>query len=290
MNVLSLFDGISCGRVALERAGCKVSSYYASEVDKHAIKATQTNYPDTVQLGDVNHINNFPSVDLLIGGSPCQGFSFAGKGLNFEDPRSKLFFEFVRVLEETKPKFFLMENTMMIQKSRDIISSYLGVQPVMIDSSLVSAQTRKRLYWANFPIEQPIDKQIEIGDILNESTLYPVQRPAAIRGRKIDKYGNMRNLPKDHPTIQCLEVSNGNKMHCLTTLDKNTIVTWLPPGRYVDAYNINYPYRPLNRIERLKLMGLPVGYLRTMTRNQMVKATGNAWQVDTVAHIFSHIK
>ena len=115
LNVLSLFDGMSCGRIALERVGIKVNKYYASEIDKHAIKVTQHNYPDTIQLGSVTEIKgtDLPQIDLLIGGSPCQGFSFAGKGLNFEDPRSKLFFEFVRLLKECNPKWFLLENVKM---------------------------------------------------------------------------------------------------------------------------------------------------------------------------------
>jgi DNA (cytosine-5)-methyltransferase 3A len=123
-NVLSLFDGISCGQIALNRAGIKYGNYYASEIDKHAIKVTQHNYPNTIQLGDVTKVkgNELPQVALLMGGSPCQGFSFAGKGLNFEDPRSKLFFEYVRLLKETKPKYFLLENVRMKQECQDVIT------------------------------------------------------------------------------------------------------------------------------------------------------------------------
>ena len=115
MNVLSLFDGMSCGQIALNRAGFKINKYYACEIDKWAIQITQANYPNTQQLGDVTKVSalDLPSIDLLIGGSPCQGFSFAGKGLNFEDPRSKLFFEFVRLLKECRPKYFLLENVLM---------------------------------------------------------------------------------------------------------------------------------------------------------------------------------
>lgn len=172
-NFLSLFDGISCGRVALDKLGVKVDNYFASEVDKYAIKVSKLNYPDIVHIGDVTgvKINNLPFVpDALIGGSPCQGFSFAGKQLNFEDPRSKLFFEYVRILKELKeinPEcLFLLENVRMSKKSEAVITNYLGVEPVMIDSSLVSAQIRKRLYWANFPISQPNDKGINLSDIL----------------------------------------------------------------------------------------------------------------------------
>ena len=144
MNVLSLFDGMSCGQIALERVGIEVDKYFASETDKYAIKVTQANYPDTIQLGcvkDIN-INALPVIDLLMGGSPCQGFSFAGKQLNFDDPRSKLFFEFVRIKEALKPKYFLLENVRMKKEHQDVISSHLGVQPIKIDSNLVSAQNR----------------------------------------------------------------------------------------------------------------------------------------------------
>lgn len=167
MNVLSLFDGMSCGRVALERAGIEINNYYASEIDKYAIQIAQKNYPDTVQLGDVTKLKDMKDIDLLIGGSPCQGFSFAGKQLNFIDPRSRLFFEYVRLLEETKPKYFLLENVKMKKEYQDIISKYLGVKPIEINSSLVSAQNRKRLYWTNIPrITQPEDKRIYLKNII----------------------------------------------------------------------------------------------------------------------------
>ena len=174
MNVLSLFDGMSCGQIALNRAGIKYDAYFASEVDKYAIKVTQANYPNTVQIGDVTQVAHtrlpFGGIDLLMGGSPCQGFSFAGKQLNFDDPRSKLFFEFVRLKDKLKPKYFLMENVPMKQESQDIISEYLGVKPVMINSSLFSAQNRKRLYWTNIPFDTmpTADKGIVLQDILEE--------------------------------------------------------------------------------------------------------------------------
>jgi DNA-cytosine methyltransferase len=172
MNVLSLFDGISAGQVALERAGIKVDKYYASEIDKYAIQIAQKNYPDTIQLGDVKEVKGayLPRIDLLIGGSPCQGFSFAGKQLNFDDERSKLFFEYVRLLKEAKPKYFLLENVKMKKEYRDIISEYLGVEPIEINSALVSAQNRKRLYWTNIPnVTQPEDKGVMLKDIVHEN-------------------------------------------------------------------------------------------------------------------------
>jgi len=169
MNILSLFDGMSCGQIALDQLGFKVNNYYASEVDKFAIKVAKENYPNTIHLGDVREVKaaELEPIDLLLGGSPCQGFSFAGKQLNFEDPRSALFFEYVRLLKETKPKYFLLENVRMKQEYQDVISEYLGVKPIMINSALVSAQNRVRLYWTNIPnIEQPRDLGLLLKDVL----------------------------------------------------------------------------------------------------------------------------
>jgi len=187
INVLGLFDGISCGQVALERAKIKINNYYASEIDKYAIQITQKNYPNTIQLGDINNWKNWnidwANIDLLIGGSPCQGFSFAGKQLNFDDERSKLFFVYVDILNHIKklnPNVkFLLENVKMKDEYRNIISELLGVKPIKINSSLLSAQNRIRLYWCNWgqpsqnlfgscylPIPQPRDKKIFLKDIV----------------------------------------------------------------------------------------------------------------------------
>ncbi len=185
MNVLSLFDGMSCGQIALREAGIKVDKYFASEIDKHAIAQTQLNFPDTIQLGDVTQVrgSDLPKIDLLIGGSPCQGFSFAGKQLNFKDPRSVLFFEYVRILRELKainPDIkFLFENVRMRKEYQFVISNELGLFPVEINSALVSAQNRVRLYWTNIrtrteglfsevftDIPQPKDKGLLLQDIL----------------------------------------------------------------------------------------------------------------------------
>ena len=169
MRVLSLFDGISCGYVALERAGIGVSKYYACEIDKYAEAISKKNYPNIERLGDVTKVDfsKLGGIDLVIGGSPCQGFSLAGKRLNFEDPRSKLFFEFVRAIKETNPKYFLLENVVMKKEIQDIISEMLGVQPIKINSALLSAQSRKRLYWTNIPeVVPPDDKRIYLPSIL----------------------------------------------------------------------------------------------------------------------------
>ena len=170
INVLSLFDGMSCGQQALDRLGIKVNNYYAAEIDKYAMKITQKNYPDTIQLGDVCGVvaKDLPKVDLLLAGSPCQGFSFAGKQLAFDDPRSLLFFEFIRLLKELKPKYFLLENVRMKKEYLDIITEHVGgIEPILINSALVSAQNRQRYYWTNIPnVQQPEDKGLVLRDAL----------------------------------------------------------------------------------------------------------------------------
>lgn len=177
MNILSLFDGISAGRLAAERANLPIDKYYASEIDKYAITVSKKNFPDIIHLGTVEDHNkwniDFGKIDLLLGGSPCQGFSFAGKQLNFNDSRSKLFFQYVEILKKIKKEnprvFFLLENVKMKKEYQDTISKYLGVQPIEINSNLVSAQNRKRLYWTNIPnIKQPKDKKIFLKDIVHE--------------------------------------------------------------------------------------------------------------------------
>ena len=182
MNVLSLFDGMSCGQIALNRAGVKYNKYFASEVDKYAIQVAQANYPQTIQLGDVKQVQKSffidDPIDLLMGGSPCQGFSFAGKQLNFNDPRSKLFFEFIRLRDALKPKYVLLENVRMKKESENVITKYMGFPPQAINSASVSAQNRHRLYWFGYlnealeyeqiPIPSVEDKGIVIKDILED--------------------------------------------------------------------------------------------------------------------------
>ena len=182
MNVLSLFDGMSCGQIALNKAGIKYDAYFASEVDKYAIKVAQANYPNTIQIGDVTKVDHtrlpFGGIDLLMGGSPCQGFSFAGKQLNFDDPRSKLFFEFIRLRDELKPKYVLLGNVRMKKESENVITKYMGFSPQAMNSADVSAQNRHRLYWFGYlnesleykqiPISPIKDKGIVIKDILED--------------------------------------------------------------------------------------------------------------------------
>lgn len=251
INVFSLFDGMSCGQLALKKAGVPIGIYHASEIDKWAIKVTKKNFPFTIQMGDITKledarlevIRKHIGIDLVIGGSPCQGFSFAGKNLNFEDPRSKLFFDFVRVLKILKPKYFLLENVRMKKESQDIISEYLGVEPIAINSNLVSAQNRHRLYWTNIPFSIPDDKEIILADILedgvtdrekshcldanyfkggNLKTYFKKHRRqlvfnnkgGAIRGR-YDKDGKIK---------QQLELRPDDKTNSLTTVQKDNVV------------------------------------------------------------------
>ena len=297
-SVLSLFDGMSCGQIALNRAGIEYDNYFASEIDKHAIKVTQTNYPKTIQLGDVTKVkgSDLPKIDLLIGGSPCQGFSFSGKQLNFDDPRSKLFFEFVRLVKELKPKYWLLENVVMKKEFEQIISEHLGVQPIKINSSLVSAQNRERLYWTNFEITQPTDKGINLIDILETDELI---NPSAIRGRRLNKATilgrrlNERGVRDDYnkevPITQCLEVraTNTNKSNCLTTVEKDNVLTTMPIGRHKDAFKNKLPFRYYTMKEYCRLQTVPENYFTDIvSESQAKKMLGNGWTVDVIAHIF----
>jgi len=207
--VLSLFDGMSCGQLALQKAGIKVKQYYAAEIDKYAIQVTMANFPDTIQLGDVTKVfaKDLPKIDLIIGGSPCQGFSFAGKQLNFKDERSKLFFEFVRLVNECKPKWFFLENVKMKKEHELVISQYMKVAPVELNSSLLSAQCRERLYWTNInqkpyglfddmvtDIPQPKDKGLKLKDII-ESGFVDREKSYCIdanyfKGTNLNQYKN----------------------------------------------------------------------------------------------------
>jgi len=312
MKVLSLFDGMSCGQLALERSGIKADKYYAAEIDKYAIAVTQHRYPETIQLGDVTKIDGTElGIDLLIGGSPCQGFSFAGNQLNFDDPRSALFFEFVRLLKETKPKYFLLENVRMKKECQEVISEYLGVKPVMINSSLLSAQNRVRLYWTNLPVEQPEDKGFLLKDILEEGIAdrdkshcldanyhkgasYEQYKKksrrqlvacGAFRGRyKLDGVRQDGKMKTAGLTKQELEIRNDEKTNTLTTVQKDNVLT--KEGLY---------WRKLTPMECERLQTVPDNYTlvpwgkRMMSNTQRYKMLGNGWTVDVIAHIFKSL-
>lgn len=245
INVLSLFDGMSCGQIALDKLGIKVNNYFASEIDKYAIKVTQHNYPNTKHIGDVTQVkgSDLPNIDLLIGGSPCQGFSFAGKQLNFDDPRSKLFFEFVRLLKETKPKYFLLENVLMKKEYEQIITDHLGVEPIFINSALVSAQNRKRLYWTNIPnVTEPKDKGITWGDVrergVNTECYYYTEKAMQWLARVSQKKNKTLMVHSDADKMQMLEASHHKKysnqrFFGIVDLPKNEQAIAAMRGRYL---------------------------------------------------------
>ena len=274
--VLSLFDGMSCGQIALNRAGISYGKYYASEIDKHAIKVTQQNYPNTIQLGSVTEIKgtDLPQVDLLIGGSPCQGFSFAGKGLNFEDPRSKLFFEFVRLKNETQPKYWLLENVKMKAEYQNIISEILDVNPILINSKLVSAQSRERLYWTNIPIANLSDKNIVISDIVGIETN---NKSAEIIVTKniYPKKGQNGNVYAINGKCKTLSAGVGITGNGIGSSNAPKI-----------EWNNEQGWRRLTATECERLQTVPDNYTNCVSDTQRYKMLGNGWTVDVIAHIF----
>ena len=296
-SVLSLFDGMSCGQIALNRVGIEYDNYFASEIDKHAIKVTQTNYPKTIQLGDVcgiqyedgalfHHQNDTPlknggsfitKIDLLIGGSPCQGFSFAGKGLNFEDTRSKLFFEFVRLKNETQPKYFLLENVVMKKEHEKVISEFLGVEPVLINSNLVSAQNRKRLYWTNIPgLNQPADKQIGWG--------------------KIREFGVADNFYYSKNGLDWLKRHGERKVKKLAIWGENDKCQMIEASHFKNYSSQRFfgiedekGLRYITPIECERAQTVPDNYTDCVSNTQRYKMLGNGYTVDVIAHIFGSL-
>ena len=283
MKVLSLFDGISCGMVALERVGIKVDTYYASEIEPLALSISKMNYPNIVQLGDVIRWKNWnidwSEIDLLIGGSPCQGFSSSGKELNFNDPRSKLFFEFNDILNHIKqfnPDVkFMLENVKMKDEWSNVISEHLGVEYVEINSRYFSAQNRVRYYWTNINIPPYVDKGIMLEDIVEDDYIHS----AAKRTRPIVSENYRKSL--------CLEVNGIGKSMCLVTVNLNNLLSPLPKGRYIDAGKNNYPCRVMTTREMEMLQTVPRGYVGNIGSNKAAKVLGNGWTVDVISHIFS---
>ena len=282
INVLSLFDGISCGHIALDKAGIPINKYYASEIDKYAIKVTNKNYPETINLGDVTTVSGelfTDKIDLLIGGSPCQGFSQAGKMKNFDDPRSKLFWEYVRILQEVKPKYFLLENVVMKQEWQDIISEALGVKPIMIDSSLTSAATRKRLYWTNIPgVGQPEDLGITFGDIrerdVQEGSIYYTDKGLDWIRRHEKRTGKTLRIIGDSDKMQMLEASMYKKYSSQRFFGIE------------DTHGLRY----ITVTECERCMNVPDGYTDCCSNTQRYKQLGNGWEVNTITHIFRILK
>lgn len=310
MNVLSLFDGISCGYLALQRAGIPIGTYYASEIDKTCIKVSQKHFPNIIQLGDVNNWRTWDipwkDIDLVMGGFCCQSFSSSGKGKGFMDARGRLFFCFSDIVKhlrkETKGKvLFLGENVRMRDEHRWVITEELGVEPVEIDSALVSAQTRHRIYWCNWPVEMPKDKHISLDDILEHDKGW---NPGAIRGRyigvivgrRIGEDGHRKDYDKNVKITQCLEVRRDKntvsikKSNCLTTVMKDNVISSLPPGRYPNAFDMKDKFRYLTPVEMCRLQTLPDDYLDGIAPNTAMSLAGNGWTVDVIAHLLRSIE
>lgn len=339
MNALSLFDGMSCGQIALNRIGIKPNKYYAAEIDKYAIKVTQANYPNTIQLGDVTKWRewdiDWSSIDLVTGGFPCQAWSMAGKQLGDKDERGALFWTTLdimsEVLKHNPSAKYLLENVKMKKEFEQYITHHteqaLGkVNKHLINSALVSAQNRQRYYWTNIEgVEQPDDKGILLADILeddgsgcikshgewkekvdkpqcidanyhkgvdNHGQRTMVYRPATITGRRINDRGVRDDYNKSVPITQCLQVKHkSKKAPCLTTVEKDCLVSTNEPGRYLDAYNrSDLHYRKLTPIECERLQTVPDNYTAHVSNTQRYKMLGNGWTVDVIAHIFKELK
>jgi DNA (cytosine-5)-methyltransferase 3A len=266
---------MSCGQIALEKAGIKVNNYFASEIKKHAIKCTQTNYPNTIQVGDITKLKatDLPKIDLVIGGSPCQDISHLkpnSKGVY--DKKSKLFFEYLRLLLELKPKYFLLENVNGKKESIELITKLLGVEPIKINSSLVSFQNRVRLYWTNIPgVKQPKDKQISFQDFKElEADEYKVNYTPS----RITMWG-------DGVNGKCPNITHREKINCLTCKQ----------DRWNNAGLIEYDdfCRYLTVKECELAQNVPIGYTNCVSKNQAWDLLGDGWTVDIIVGIFNQM-
>lgn len=289
INVLSLFDGLSCGQIALKKLGIGIEKYYASEIDKYAIQVCQDNFPETIQLGDIENWRDWDidwsKINLVQGGSPCQGFSFAGKQLNFDDPRSKLFFVFADIVEHIKkanPNVkFLLENVRMKKEYQDVISERMGVEPININSSLVSAQNRNRFYWTNIQnIKQPKDKGILLKDLLEkkvEEKYYYKGKPLYEKIKKDIKSKDLVYQWRRHYVRE-------NKKGVVPTLTANMGTG----GHNVPIIKDNKGIRKLTPRECARLQTIPDDYsFETVSNSQKYKMIGNGWTVDVIAHIYN---
>ena len=352
MNVLSLFDGMSCGQQALERAGIKVDKYFASEIDKYAIQVTMANYPNTIQLGSVVNVmgGGLPKIDILIGGSPCQSFSFAGKrkgmstkdeqeililehylklkseGFEFEG-QSYLFWEYMRILNEVKPKYFLLENVMMGEKWEKVLSKAIGVKPIMINSALVSAQNRQRLYWTNIGlkpqglfgdlesiIEQPKENKILLKDILEkeiDSKYYLTGKAIKFLETHSIKHNNIfkksigdrkswclsstglmkNNVSADYIICHNMQPRSGDPTKGgtghLTRTDGKTYCLDTGQTNAVEYYG---KIRKLTPVECERLQTVKDNYTAHVSNSQRYRMLGNGWTVDVIVHILNYIK
>ncbi|HGM3774720.1 TPA: DNA cytosine methyltransferase [Clostridioides difficile] len=282
MNVLSLFDGISCGQVAFERAGIKVDNYFASEIKKSSIKVTMDNYPNTIQLGDVRELNvsKIPNIDILIGGSPCQNLS-RGRliGNKIQDglsgDRSNLFWEYVRILKQLNPKYFLLENVVMPEKDENMINQLLGVEPIRINSNLVSYQNRDRLYWTNIPnVQQPKDLKISFQNFKDTDFNY-------CKKFKVKKTPSREKMWGNGLNGSCKNITYEDKINCVT----------LKQDRFSNSGLVEFGSfcRYLTTRELELAQTLPVGYTKLLSRRQAENVIGDGWTIDVIAHILSNI-
>jgi site-specific DNA-cytosine methylase len=279
-NVVSLFDGISCLQIALGRASIPYENYYASEIDKHCITITQKNYPSTIEVGNICDLTkaDFPSdIDLLVGGSPCQGFSFMGNQLNFNDGRSKLFFEYVRLWKELKPKYFILENVKMRKDIQQAISDILGVQPIEINSALFSGQNRRRLYWTNIPnVVKKLAQKLGHHAVITGKSLLTDNSYEIATVRK----GNPRQVVK--PAT--------DKLPCLTASYYKGINADGRPGKAKSFgdYEIG-KIEMLSPVECERMQTVPEGYTEGVAKTHRYKALGNGFTVDVITFILSCI-
>ena len=311
MNVLSLFDGISCGRLALERVGFHVENYYASEIEEVSIRISKKNWDDITYIGDVTKINYqlLPNIDLLIGGSPCQNFSFAGnqKGMSTKDNvvvtsleqylrlksekfefegQSFLFWEFVNALKTTSPKYFLLENVVMSKKWEDIITDVLGVTPIVINSSLVSAQDRKRLYWTNIPnVTQPAEKNIYLDDIVEQRSDFKY-----LPSSRLD-YNNYDKTKVDKSVFKNTSIQIGNSRRFKNAVRSNgkafTLRKTNPNGVLCECGKIRH-FTPVE-VERLQTLPDNYTLIDGIKDKERYSVCGNGWTVDVIAYILSEI-
>ena len=297
LNVLSLFDGMSCGQIALQKAGIKVNQYFASEIKPHAIKVTQHNFPNTIQLGSVLDVKarDLPKIDLLIGGSPCQDFSSANKEkLGLQGEKSGLFYEYLRLLKECEPKYFLLENVAMDDYSYAAISEMLGTYPTNINSELVSGQLRQRSYWTNIGpesfdlfgnrysmIPQPRNKKIKFQDLLDNGYTDRLKARCLLESESRNPGSTFSSLRR-YMIQGFINVIFKDK----ETFEKYSKMT----EDEMKANFIDGDIRKLNQNEMERLQTVPNGYTSTLKRNEAACLLGDGWTVDTIVHIFSFIE
>jgi DNA-cytosine methyltransferase len=312
VNVLSLFDGKSGAMAALQAIGIKPTNYYACEIDKYAQAVSRYHYPEIIRLGDVTKVtgSDLPKIDLLVAGFPCQAFSMAGKQLNFEDPRGKLFFEVIRLIKELQPTYFLLENVCMKKEYEEQINKLVGVPPVMINSALLSAQNRKRLYWANFPITQPEDKRILLKDIIDNAQTEKDKSYCIdanyFKGASFKQYQTKcrRQLVNSCIQVGVTKETKHNSITCRVYAleSKSPTLTTCSTGgcqeKKITENNITW--RKLTPVECERLQTVPDEYTLngidengkqiTISNSQRYKMLGNGFTIDVISNILKGIK